>query len=593
MITLTAIIFLGGAAQWLAWRLRLPSILLLLVFGFIAGPVTHFINPDELFGVLLRPFVAVSVALILFEGGLTLNFSELKGQGRTVRDLVTIGLLATWVVATAAAYWIVGLDFQLAALLGAILTVTGPTVILPMLRYIRPQGPVAAILKWEGIVIDPIGALLAVLIFEVLLSGKLSEAPVHIAIGLSKTVLLGGGLGFVAAKIMATAITRYWVPQYLQNSVAILLVVSSFVIANNFQAESGLLAVTVMGIVLGNQKGTDLRHIVEFKENLRVLLISALFIILSARLTMEDIRSVGPQAIVFVLIIILVARPLCVLVSTFRGNLKLSERAFLAWMAPRGIVAASVASIFALDLEQKGFTQARLLVPLTFAVIVSTVLLYGLTAAPLARRMGLAESNPQGVLVLGGHRFGIAMSKALIDLGFKVLFVDNNPVNASAARMAGIPTYLGSILGERTIDELNLAGIGRLVALTPNDHVNVLAVQRFARVFGSAETYQLAPHEDRHGRDELEKQLRGRLLFSAAATYSAIDARLASGAVIKVTNITDSFDYSAFVKQYGKDVLRLCTIRADNRLHLETIEQGREPVAGEKIVALVMPSKTA
>ncbi|RIK64830.1 MAG: hypothetical protein DCC65_13315 [Planctomycetota bacterium] len=590
MIGLTGIIVLGGAAQWLAWRLRLPSILLLLICGFVAGPVTNFVSPDEMFGGMLRPFVAISVALILFEGGLSLDFSELRGQGVVVRNLVTLGLLATWVIAAAAAYLVVGLEFQLAVLLGAILTVTGPTVIQPMLRYIRPQGPVGAILKWEGIVIDPIGALLAVLVFEVLLGGRLSDAPAHFAIGLLKTVVIGGGLGYVAARLLATSIINFWIPQYLQNSVAITLVVTAFVGANLVQPESGLLAVTIMGIVLGNQKRADIRHIVEFKENLRVLLIAALFIILSARLTLDDLRSVGPQSILFVLIMIFVARPLCVLVSTLGSSLQFRERLFLSWMAPRGIVAASVASIFALDLEQKGFSQARLLIPMTFAVIVCTVLLYGLTAAPLARRLGLAERDPQGALLLGAHPFGVALAKALMESGFKVLVVDNNPSNISAARLTGVPTYLGSILGERTIDDLNLAGIGRILAMTPNDHVNVLAVQRFSKVFGMSEAYQFVPRTRTPGRDDLDKHLQGRLLFNSHAAYTHIEERLARGDVVKVTNLTASFDYAAFNQMYGADTLPLCVIRPENKLLFETLDKAVSPQPGDKIVALVRPT---
>lgn len=590
LIELASVVVLGGAAQWLAWRIRLPSILLLLICGFIAGPVTGLLDPDLLFGKVLRPFVALSVALILFEGGLTLDFSELKGTGGIVRNLVTVGLIATGVVCAAAAYWIVGMSLDLSFLLGAILTVTGPTVIQPMLRYIRPQGPVAPILKWEGIVIDPIGALIAVLVFEGAFGARVTDATTHFAVGILKTVLIGGGLGALAAWLLAVTIRRYWVPGYLQNSVALLLVAAAFAASNYVQAESGLLAATVMGMVLGNQKSADVRGIVEFKENLRVLLISTLFILLSARIRFVDVQEAGLPALLFVAVIIFVGRPLCVLVSTVGSRLRIKERMFLAWMAPRGIVAASVASIFALDLELKGIAEARILVPMTFATIVSTVLLYGLTAAPLARRLGLAEKDPQGLLILGAHRFGRTIAAALKENGFKVQLVDNNPQNAAAAKMLGVPTYLGSILGERAIDDVDLMGVGRLLALTPNDPVNVLAVQRFHRIFGPAGVFQLTPKGATKGRSEMEKHLHGRLLFAPDMTYSALDERCARGDVIKTTKLTDEFDFAAFKKHHGSDALPLFLVTPDKKLHVVTADKPPEPKEGTQLVALIRAS---
>lgn len=588
VIGLTAVIVLGGAAQWIAWRIRLPSILLLLIFGFVAGPVTHLIDPDVLFGNLLRPFVAISVALILFEGGLTLNFRELEGKGKIVRNLVSIGLVITGVVATVAARWFVGLDWPLALLLGAILTVTGPTVIMPMLRHIRPKGSVATILKWEGIVIDPIGALLAVLVFEIVLSqhaGQASSTLVGKAI--VKTVFVGGGLGLVAAGLMILTIKRYWAPEYLQNAIALMLVVAAFTASNYVQNESGLLTVTLMGIALANQKVADVRHIVEFKENLRVLLISALFILLSARLKFDDFRDIGIGALFFVVALIVVARPLSILASTVRSKLSLGEKVFLMWMAPRGIVAASVASIFALDLEQKGYVEARALGPLTFTMIVASVLFYGLTAPIVAKRLGLAERDPQGVIILGAHRAGRAIARALRELGFRVMMIDTNPQSVSTARLEGTPTHLGSVFGERVLDDVDLSGIGRIFAMTQNDPVNVLAGQRFFRIFGAAGVFQVAPKSSKQVKDELTTQIPGRILFSQEATFATLDERIARGDVLKSTKLSETFDFAEFKTMYGDDALPLFAITEDNKLRVITADKPFEPKAGLRLVALI------
>jgi NhaP-type Na+/H+ or K+/H+ antiporter len=289
LLSLASIIVLGIGAEWLAWRLRLPSILLLLIFGIVVGPVTGFLNPDALFGDLLLPVVSIAVAIILFEGGLNLRISELRQVGGVVRNLITIGVLVTWLIGAGAAHFLLGLNFALALLLGAILVVSGPTVIMPLLRHLRPSGQVGSILKWEGIVIDPIGAILAVLVFEAILAGGFREAAAVTVIGLLKTILIGGGIGMLGAMIMVLLLRRFWIPDFLHGAVSLTLVIAVFAGSNLLQTDSGLLAATVMGIYLANQRTVSVRHIVRFKENLRVLLISGLFILLAARLQVSHL----------------------------------------------------------------------------------------------------------------------------------------------------------------------------------------------------------------------------------------------------------------------------------------------------------------
>ena len=584
MLELVAVAVLGGAAQWLAWRLRLPSILLLLLFGFLAGPVTHVLNPDELFDELLLPLVSLSVAVILFEGGLTLNFRELRATKSVVRNLVSVGVITTWVVAAAAAHLIVGLELRVAILLGAILVVTGPTVIMPLLRQVRAGGLVGPVLKWEGIVSDPLGALITVLAFEVLFVG---QAPAHLAGAVLKTIVVGGGLGLAAAALLTITVSRFWVPEFLHNGVALALVLASFAVSNLVQSEAGLLAVTVMGIALANQRFADVRHVLEFKENLRVLLISALFIVLAARLSFADVRDIGPESLLFVAVLMLVARPLGVMISTARSKLKWRERVFLMCVAPRGIVAAAVAAVFAIRLQDvPGGTS---LVPLTFLTIVATVLIYGLSAAPVAHWLGLADANPQGVLIVGAHSLARAVGTAVKKQGFRVLLVDMNYAEVRAARMDDLPAYHGSILGEHTLEELELGGIGRLLAMTGNDEVNVLAVQRFRPIFGRAMVYQLAPFADEQGRKSHAQHLFGRRLFGKAATYARLQTRIDAGDVVKTTKLSESFDYSAFRMEYSSDALPLFIVKEPGRLSVVTADQEVEPKAGQTLVSLVSP----
>ncbi len=591
LLMLAAILVLGALAQWFGWLLRLPSILLLLVFGFLAGPIAGFIRPDQLFGNLLLPFVSISVALILFEGGLTLNLRELGGTGPVVVMLVSVGALTTWILAAAAAYLLIGLDFGLSALLGAILTVTGPTVVLPLLRHIRPVGAVNAILKWEGIVIDPIGAVLAVIAFEVVAQERYEHAFLYAAWTVVRTMLMGSLLGISGAVLLAVAIRRYWIPDHLQTLVAAMLVVAVFAGSNWLLHESGLMAVTVMGIALANQRYADMRHILEFKENLRVFLLSAVFVLLSARLKLGELTTVGLGTIGFLAALLFVVRPAGVMLSTLGSKLRWTERAFIAWMAPRGIVAAAVTSVFALALEERGIVQARLLVPVVFSTIVGTVLVYGLTGGLVARRLQLADPNPQGLLLLGAGAFARSLAQAMQSAGFRVLLVDTNRENIRTANMEGLSTYFGSVLAEDTLERIELAGIGRLLALTPNDEVNTLAIQRFAHLFGRAELYQVAPKGSDAGRSKIGAQLHGRLLGRSDATLARIDDLMERGATVRSTKLTPEFTLESFRARHGDEVMPLFVLGENGRLTVVTAEEKFQPRPGQTLFSLAFPAK--
>ncbi len=463
LLSLSSIIILGIGAQWLAWRLKLPSILLLLIFGFIAGPLTGFLNPNILIGDILLPIVSIAVAIILFEGGLSLKVKELPKIGGALIFLLTIGVTITGVITAIAAYTIIGLNWQISILLGAILVVTGPTVIGPLLRYIRPKRKVADILKWEGIVIDPIGALFALLVFEAILIGGFKDASVTVLLVIGKTLLFGGIVGVSFAFLLIILIKKFWIPDFLQETVTLSLVVAAFVCSNFLQHESGLFATTLMGIVMANQKQVTVQHILEFKENLSVLIISFLFIILSARLDLSVFENLSYTSLLFLLVLIFIARPLAVFVSTIRSEFTIKERIFLSWMAPRGIVAAAVASIFALRLSENNIPQTEFIVPITFIVIVGTVALYGLTAAPLARYLKVAQSNPQGTLIIGAYPWVIELGKLLISKGFAVAVIDTNRDSIYNAKMAKIPAYHGSALSEELFENIDLDGIGKLI----------------------------------------------------------------------------------------------------------------------------------
>lgn len=590
LLELASVVVLGIAAQWLAWRLKLPSILVLLIVGFVAGPITGILHPDDLLGDLLFPVVSVSVGVILFEGGLSLKFSDLGSIGSVVRNLVTIGTVVTWVLATAAAFFILGLQFEVAVLLGAILVVTGPTVITPLLRYVRPKGELGAILRWEGILIDPIGATLALLVFEVILTTSAAEAATTALLIVVQTVLIGIVLGFLGARLLIELLRRFLIPDYLQNAVTLMAVVGIFAVSNFLQPEAGLLTVTVMGIVMANQRAVTVKHIVEFKEDLGVMLIASLFILLSARLQLEDLSDLGWETIVFLVLLLVVVRPLAVFLSTVGSDFTWRQRMFMAWMAPRGIVAASVAAIFTLELHEVGFEQADILVPIVFAVIVTTVSIYGLTALPFARWLKVSQSNPQGLLIVGAHDWSRAIAHAVQALGFRVLLVDTNYANIHKARMDDLPTHFGDILSESSEEELDLDGIGRLLALTSNDSVNSLAALHFTEFFGSDQVYQLSQQSKDIRDSEIPGYLRGRRLFGTDATFRYVDELFDKGATVRTTQLTREFDYAAFRAQHQNKVIPLFLVEpATQNLLVFTTDRQLNPQPGQTIINLVIP----
>ncbi len=596
---LTAVLLLGIGAQWVAWRLKIPSILLLLIFGLLAGPVmrqltdggSFSINPDEIFGSdLLLALVGISVGMILYEGGLTLKFSEVRSSWRSVAMMVTVGAFVTWMVALLSAKWILGLSTPIATLLGAVLIVTGPTVIGPMLSHIRPSGASGLILKWEGIVIDPIGVAVAVLVFEAIVAQPGTHS-LDVTINAILTTLVAGILlGVASALLLKEVLNRYLVPDYLQNPVSLMLVIATFTASNMIYPESGLLATTVMGIVLVNQKKVDIHHILEFKENLRVLLISVLFIVLAARLRIEDLQQLDwIEVFGFIGVLIVVARPLGVFLSTLGAGLRWQERIFLCLMAPRGIVAAAAASIFALGLEKAEIEGFETIVPLTFSVIIGTVAFYGLTAPWAARKLGVSDPNPQGVLFIGASGWVRGLALVLQKRGIRVHLIDTNRSNIRHAVMNGLPATYRNVLTMGDLTDIDLRGIGRVFANTPNDEVNTLVLQNFKGYFDSSSMYRLTRKVSKSSEAGKAEGM-GRILFDEDLGYSDLEDHLHDGWVIKATNISNEFSFEDYKTLYGSSAVALCTMR-DGVMSVCTVDSPAAPVAGDTIISLVNPDE--
>jgi len=567
IVQLAGIVLLAVAAQWVGARFRIPSILLLLFTGFLIGPVFDILDPDELLGDLLAPTVALAVGLILFEGGLSLRLREMAGQQRVLWLLVTVGVLITWVIGAAVVVLFTDLPTGIAILIGSILVVSGPTVVGPLLAHVRPSRSVASILKWESIFIDPVGALLAVLTFEVLLVDRVLDPNIgEVVWEVIKFILAGGLVGVGVGVLAIVALRRHWVPEHLLSLFGVSAALLAFVVADEFAAESGLLATTVLGLVMANHRPIRTEQIVRFSEIIRVLLIGILFIVLSARLDLESLELDLTAAVAVILGLVLVARPLAVIVATWRSKLEWQERALLGAVAPRGIVAASIASVFALELQAEGVAGAEEITPLVFAVIVGTVGIYGLGMAPLARRLGLAVRHQEGALILGAGPVERAIGRALAAAGVTVVVATTNRRDHYQARMEELRSFYGNVLDRDVELDLDLSGIGRLLALTPNDDVNTLASAHFAEGFGGAYVYQLHPARLPAGIDSNPAaDLGGRFLFSGDLDYQSRADMLEHGGQIRRTTLSDEYTLDDFVSSSGGSI-PLFIVRPGGRL---------------------------
>jgi NhaP-type Na+/H+ or K+/H+ antiporter len=586
-VVLTVLLVVGFLAQWLAWRLRLPAILPLLLIGILVGPATGLFDPDKVLGRFLFPVVSLAVALILFEGSLTLRFSELRGIGRAVRGLVSYGAVLALLMLAAAAHWIAGLRWEIAFLFGALTCVTGPTVITPMLRTLRPNARIASALRWEGIVLDPLGALFAVLVFE----GIVSHQQGHSLAVFAATVGIGAGIGLAVAAALGFLLYRQMIPEYLQAYGTLVAVLAAFTLSNRFAHESGLVAVTLMGIALGNVRHVHIDHIMDFKEHLSTLLVSMLFVVLAARLDWPLPPGVLAAGLLVFVLAQLVVRPLSVAVATLGSNLNWRERALIGFVSPRGIVAASVSSLFALRLGELGMPGAEALVPLVFTLIIATVVLQGATARPLARWLEVADPDPDGVLIFGSDEVARGIAKALAEQDFQVLLADDDWDGISKARMDGLATFYGNPTSQHAALHLDLTGIGRLLAMSNRRESNSLACLHYRQEFGRERVYRmrvLAP-EDASNRAAFAGSLRAKALFGSDMTHARFAELLQAGWQIKSSALTDAFGWPEFLAEHGAGAVLLFGIEPGGRLRVANNRRKTEPKSGWRVIALVPP----
>ncbi|NNU15299.1 sodium:proton antiporter [Parvularcula sp. ZS-1/3] len=595
VFAVTLIGIAGIGAQWVAWRMNLPAIVLMAIAGLLLGPVFGLLRPEETFGEVYGPLVSMAVGIILFEGGLQLKFDELREVGKGVRRLVVPGVFFAWGLGFLAAWKIAGLSAPTALIFSGIMVVTGPTVIMPLLRQAKLSSRPATLLRWEGIVNDPIGALFAVFVYEVL---HLSD-PAHGGYEpatITGSLIIGATLatvfGVLAGLFIARSFRNGWVPEFLKTPVLLATVLAAFALANGFQEEAGLLAVTAMGITIANAKLPSINQLLHFKENIAVMFVSGVFVMLTANLTPDVLFSLTFADALFVIAMLFVVRPVAAITSLLGTNTTWKERLLMGWIAPRGIVAVAVCGLFAVKMVDLGYADAEKLVPLSFAMVFATVLAHGFTIGPLAKRLDLAQRGRPGVLIAGASSWSAALGEKLKEMKYPVLVVDSSYRSLRPARNRGLETFYGEILSEVTEHHIEFVRYNTLLAVSGNDSHNALVCMDLAPEMDRARTFQLATGKNitiSDSRRMVSYTLQGRALLSKPLGLDELMERHYNGWGFQVTRITETYDAEAFLTAIGDESV-IVAVERDKELLFVSNDKPLTPRADDRVLAYVPPS---
>lgn len=570
LIILTA----GLTSQWIAAIIRIPAIVILICSGLLLGPISGVIQL-QISQYELSELIGLGIAIILFEGGMDLKIAEYRRISNSVKRLIILGPPITWILTTLAAHYLANLSWPVACVMGAVLVVTGPTVILPLLRQARLNKESASLLKWEAIVNDPIGVILAVLSFQYFTSSHstLYEAITNLGLAIFAAAVFGGLGGFFTGWLYK----RGSVPSHLKAPILLVLVLVSYWASNLAQHEAGLLSVTLMGIIIGNMDLVEVELLQRFKENLTILLLSVLFIIIPAQLEFSQLALIDLPAILFVLAVIFLVRPMSIGLSTCRDEMSREDKILMGWIAPRGIVAAATASVFGPALANAGYSDAEKFLPIVFLIIITTVLLHGLTITKLAQHLNLAAKEDNGLLIVGGNTWTLALAKALQKLNIDVLVLDGAYKHLPPFRMSNIKVFYGELLSEEAEHELESEHLGYLLCATENDYYNALICKAQGRHFGHHRTFQLATHlESDIESKRLPLKERGHFAFHPDADFKTLHQDLDNGWEIRTTKLSNDFTYKDFKKQRGvpnQDWLLLGSVSPRGRFRLYTLER--------------------
>lgn len=559
------------------------------VCGLLVGPIFNIFVPMEIIGTdMYRSFISLSVAVILFEGSLSLNIKEINDAKMAIKRIVLLGAFIAWILGSLAAYFIAGLSITSSLVIGAILIVTGPTVILPLLRQAKLDQKVSAILKWEGILVDPLGAILAVFSFE-LANVFTSSNPeigslIYFAIGVVFSVIVG----FVFAYVTGKALKEDYFPEYLKAAMVLCLVIAAFTLSELVSHETGLLSVTVMGVVMANMKINHLDDILHFNENISIILISSVFIMLTASLSRSVLINVfQPNILLFVAAMLFIVRPLSIWLSTIGTDMTSKEKALVGWIAPRGIVALTVTGYFSSLLMERGYKDAEILLALTFALVIVTVLAHGFSIQPLAKKLGLAHDGKPGVVLVGGNLFTLKLADFLRKEDIPSLIVEYSGHHISHAVEHGIEFHQGEILYEVSNYNLDLVIYKSMIINTPIPLYNVLVSGQFSKKFGRSNVCIVNVLGDKLKNEFKElRQIDVVRFGDYRATYIRLIELCDEGYNFNKVQITNEYTEEMYYKDMDYRRINLFSMNDKGEIQFFTTDKHPKVGVGDYIVSL-------
>jgi len=586
-MTVAIALLAGMVGQSLAYHLRLPGIVILLLFGVLLGPDgINIVDPGAL-GDGLHIIVGFAIAVILFEGGMNLEWKQLRAEAPTIRRLVTLGGVVTWIGAAVAAKYLMGWSTRLAVLFGALVIVTGPTVVTPLLRRIRVRRNLQTILEAEGVFIDAIGAIIAAVVFDAVFAdaGGIGAGVIHVLARLG----MGALVGVVGGGVMVLLLRwRRVIPAGMEKVFTLTLAWGTFQASNALSPDSGILAVIVAGVMLTNAARDTAHGVREFKEQLTLMLVGMLFVLLAAQVRLSEVTALGTRGIAVVVALMFVVRPLCVLACTASSGLSWREKTFLSWISPRGIVAASVATLFYEGMRARGAEGGESLRGLVFLVITCTVIVQGLSGSMVAGWLGVRRPRGQGYVILGGNPLAVELAGVLKRGGEESVLIDANPSLCGEVEARGFRVLHGNALDERVMARAEIETRKAVISLLPNDGVNLLFARRAVDDYRADRVY-VAMHGGAIKPAHIS-EIRGRILFGSAADVDQWASRLGRGeALVERWGFTGVPDAKAnptmpVPKEARSNVLPIAVARGTT---VRPVDDRYEPKKGDVVTWLV------
>ena len=584
-LQMVSVVVAGITAQVLAAYFRLPSIVLLLLLGILLGSDGLGLLHPHVLGAGLEVIVALATAIILFEGGLNLDIQELGRVSVSLQLLVTLGTLITLIGGSMAAHWLGEFPWNIAFLYGSIIVVTGPTVISPLLKQINVDRQVATILEGEGVLIDPVGAILAFVVLDTITNGDAD--PINAIIGLLMRLGIGAAIGGAGGYLMSLIFKRAnFLSSELKNLVVLAILWGLFTLAQTIRSESGIMTTVIAGAVFANSSVPEERLLRSFKGQLTILGVSVLFILLAADLSIASVFALGWGSVLTVLVLMFVVRPINILCCTWNSNLNWRQKVFLSWVAPRGIVSASVASLFAIALTQRGINGGDAIKALVFLTIIMTVVCQGLTAGTIAKWLRITSKDATGAVIVGCNPLSLLVARFFHERGEKVVMIDTDPERCAKAAAEDIPVISSSGLDVSVLEEAGLACVGTFLAMTNNGEVNFVLAQRAAEEFSPPRVLAVFPRKPQANSSSSHKVNQA---FSTELAIKTWNEYLNDGRVkLGTTTLNDP----EFTKQQERiqDKIKsgdLIPLLLERENRLQVVPASQEWLVGDRIIYLL------